>query len=139
VTPNPQSPTGTAEYGFTLIEILVSLAILSTSLAVLLGVFSLSLDRARQNEDEMGARTLAQALIAQANAVTAPQLGSHGGQAGGGYSWQLELKHYDGAGDPGTTGTALATIVASVYWKESAGTRSLTLTSLRTIPRSAQQ
>jgi general secretion pathway protein I len=135
VTPNPQSPTG--EAGFTLIEILVSLAILSVSLATLLGVFSLSLARARQNEDEMGARTLAQALIAQADAVSNPQMGARGGQAGGGYSWRLELNPYGQGSAIQTGGTALAAVTASVSWQESAGTRSLTLHSLRTVPRSA--
>jgi general secretion pathway protein I len=138
VTPSPQSPTGEAkhEQGFTLLEILVSLAILSVSLATLLGIFSLSLSRARQNEDEMGARTLAQALVAQADAVVNPQLGTRGGQAGGGYTWRLELTPYEPGSGIQTSGTALASVTASVSWQESAGTRSLTLHSLRTIPRS---
>ncbi|HEY1630516.1 MAG TPA: prepilin-type N-terminal cleavage/methylation domain-containing protein [Rhizomicrobium sp.] len=127
----------TGDDGFTLLEVLVSLAILSVSLATLLGIFSLGLSRARQNEDEMGARTLAQALIAQADAVANPQLGARGGQAGGGYRWQLELKPYNQGTALQTGGTALASVTARVTWEESAGARSLTLSSLRTVPRSA--
>lgn len=137
MTPSPRSRTGDArgEQGFTLLEILVALAILSVSLATLLGIFSMSLDRARQSENEMSARILAQALIAQADAVTDPQLGARGGTAGHGYSWRLELRPYGANASFGpASDTRLASVTASVMWQGSGGTRSLTLYSLRTIP-----
>ena len=129
MTPSPQLPTGDGEAGFTLLEILVALAILSVSLATLLGIFSMSLDRARQSEAEMGARTLAQSLIAQTDAVTDPQLGSRGGRADGGFAWRVDLRPY------GAQNATLASVSASVMWQGSGGNRSLTLYSLRPIPK----
>ncbi|MGH6871414.1 MAG: type II secretion system protein [Rhizomicrobium sp.] len=134
MTRTRRSRTGD-EDGFTLLEILVALAILSVSLATLLGIFSMSLDRARQSEDEMAARTLAQSLIAQADAVANPRLGSTSGTAGKDFSWRLDLRPY---GDTRVSGgTGLASIAASVGWNGSGGRRSLTLYSLRPVPRGA--
>jgi type II secretion system protein I len=124
------------ERGFTLLEILVSLAILSVSLATLLGIFSMSLDRARQSEDEMAARTLAQSLVAQADAVGDPQMGARSGTVGRDFAWQLDLRPY-GKNTTTTSGMALANVTASVSWNGSGGRRSLTLSSLRTVPRGA--
>lgn len=132
--PTRQSKIGDAdEDGFTLIEVLVSLAILSVSLATLLGIFAMSLDRASQSENEMAARTLAQSLIAQADAVGDPQMGARGGTVGA-FAWQLDLHPYAKTTSPSET--ALANVTASVSWNGSGGRRSLTLNSLRTVPRS---
>lgn len=121
------------ERGFTLLEILVSLAILSVSLATLLGIFSTSLDRARQSEDEMAARMLAQSLIAQADAVGDPQMGARSGTIGSDFAWRLDLRPYGKTTSP--SATPLANVTASVSWNGSGGRRSLTLSSLRTLPR----
>jgi prepilin-type N-terminal cleavage/methylation domain-containing protein len=129
VTPNRLSRTG-SEDGFTLIEILVSLAILGVSLAALLGVFSTSLDRARQSEDEMAARTLARSLIEQEAGVSDPQWGAQSGRMGNRYSWQVNLQPY---GAPPASGVTLAVVTAQVSWAGSGGTRSLTLSSLRAV------
>jgi general secretion pathway protein I len=134
VTPSPRSRTG--EKGFTLLEILVALAILSVSLATLLGIFSMSLDRARQSENEMAARVFAQSLIAQADAPADPQLGARGGQSRG-YQWRMELRPFAQNASPQTTGMAMASVSATVSWAGSGGQRSLTLYSLRPVPRSA--
>ena len=48
--------------GFTLVELLVSLAILSVALAVLFGAISSSLDRTRKERDDAAATSLAQSL-----------------------------------------------------------------------------
>ena len=61
------------ERGFTLIEVLVALTILSISLAALLAVFTQGLDRARESRNEAAARVLAQSLLAQAKTSTEPR------------------------------------------------------------------
>ncbi|HTQ15201.1 MAG TPA: type II secretion system protein [Rhizomicrobium sp.] len=129
--PTRRSRTGD-EDGFTLLEILVALAILSVSLATLLGIFSMSLDRTRQSEDEMSARVLAQSLIAQADSVSDPRLGTLSGTSNG-YAWRLDLKPYGTSTQPAPA-PGLASVSASVAWNGSGGRRSLMLTSLRTIP-----
>src|SRR5690348_6263844 len=65
--------------GFTLIEVLVSLTILSISLAVLLGVFSTGLSRAGDSESEMTAGALAQSLLNTAVAETSLRDGDQAG------------------------------------------------------------
>jgi prepilin-type N-terminal cleavage/methylation domain-containing protein len=116
--------------GFTLIEILVSLAILSVSLAALLGVFSMSLDRAGQSQDEMTARTLARSLLEQAAADPA----SRGGVFDRRFSWRIDFAPYGQRRDAPATGVPLASVAARVVWQGSGGTRSLTLYSLRAMP-----
>jgi len=54
--------------GFTLVELLVSLAILSVALAVLFGAISSSLDRTRKERDEASATSLVQSLLARGSA-----------------------------------------------------------------------
>ncbi len=134
MTPSPRLPAGN-EDGFTLLEILVSLAILSVSLATLLGIFSMSIARSRQSEDEMTARVLAQSLLEQAGAVTDPRLGTTSGQAGQRFTWHLALAPYDTTRNAQSAATPLAAMQASVIWQGTGGTRSLTLTSLRTLPK----
>jgi len=125
------------EDGFTLIEVLVALAILSVSLATLLGIFMESLERTRQNQDEMAARVLAQSLLAQAEAVASPQLGARTGLTDAGMQWRLDLR---GVGQQGpTSGVAMALVTASVYWRGSNGGRSLSYSTLRAIPGDGAQ
>jgi general secretion pathway protein I len=120
------------EQGFTLIEVLVALAILSVSLATLLGIFMEGLERTRQNQDEMAARILAQSLLAQADAVARPQLGSNSGRTNTGLQWRLDLR---GVGQQGpTSGVAMALVTASVFWRGNNAERSLTYSTLRAIP-----
>ena len=127
----------TGEQGFTLIEVLVALAILSVSLATLLGIFMEGLERTRQNQDEMAARILAQSLLAQADAVVRPQLGAMTGRTNAGLQWRLDLRGVGQAGP--TSGVAMALVTASVYWRGSSGERSLTYSTLRAIPGDAAQ
>jgi len=119
------------EQGFTLIEVLVALAILSVSLATLLGIFMEGLERTRQNQDEMAARILAQSLLAQAGAVARPQLGATTGWTNAGLQWQLDLQ---GTQQGPTSGVAMALVTARVSWRGSNGTRSLAYSTLRAIP-----
>jgi general secretion pathway protein I len=133
---SPRSRTGDHEDGFTLIEVLVALAILSVSLATLLGIFMEGLERTRQNQDEMAARILAQSLLAQAGAVANPQLGEKTGRTNTGMQWRLDL-HSLGAGP--TSGVTMAAVTASVYWRGSGGERSLTYSTLRPIPGGGTQ
>jgi general secretion pathway protein I len=57
------APCGGGQSGFTLIEMLVALAILGLSLSVLIGVFAHAADRSRSNRQSMAARVLAQSIM----------------------------------------------------------------------------
>ena len=136
-----RSPIGepSDERGFTLIEVLVALAILSVSLATLLGIFMEGLERTRQNQDEMAARVLAQSLLAQAGAVERPQLGAKTGRTSAGLLWRLDLRGVGQAQQAPTSGVAMALVTASVFWRGSGGERSLSYSTLRAIPGDATQ
>ena len=121
--------------GFTLVELLVSLAILSVALAVLFGAISSSLDRTRKERDDAAATSLVQSLLAR---------GSAGEQAGegtdaNGYRWRLAVMPY-GTGDDAKERHVLAFLVrASVTWDEGHRTRMKTLTALRLVPLPPKQ
>src|ERR1700678_4212390 len=78
--PRSDGPAPRGEAGFTLIEVLVSLTILSISLGVLLAIFLQGLDRAHESRDEASARALAQSLLAQAKAADNPAIGGSAGK-----------------------------------------------------------
>ena len=87
--------------GFTLMEVLVALAILSLSLGVVLSIFSQSLERSHRNQLAMEARLLAQALLEQSAAPGDLSLGEKNGENSEGLTWTIDAKPY-GASDAPT-------------------------------------
>jgi general secretion pathway protein I len=137
---SPQSPIGEPiaagrrdSEGFTLLEVLVALTILSISLAVLMGVFSQGLSRARDMRDDSAARALAQSLIAEHGDAGELAIGDFGGQDGA-FTWQLHTAPF-GSQELGTPHMALLT--ASVTWK--GGKRTVSLSTLRLMPKTRAQ
>ena len=115
--------------GFTLVELLVSLAILSVALAVLFGAISSSLDRTRKERNDAAATSLVQSLLAR---------GSAGEQAGegtdtNGYRWRLAVTPYGTADDAKARHVQAFLVRASVTWDEGHQTRMKTLTALRLV------
>ena len=123
-----------SEHGFTLIEVLVALSILGVSLAVLLSIFMQGLDRAHETRSESQARVLAQSLLTQARAATNPALGSSAGKTNG-YLWRLQVVPYGTAADRGAWQQNPAEIIATVSWRGDGGMRSVTLSTLRLLPK----
>src|SRR5437763_2184256 len=72
-----------SQSGFTLIEVLVALTILSISMATLLAIFLQGLDRARESSNEAAARVLAQSLLTQAKASPNLVFGASAGKING--------------------------------------------------------
>ena len=139
---NPQSPIGEAiatlprgreSEGFTLLEVLVALTILSISLAVLMGVFSQGLSRARDMGDNSAARALAQSLIAEHGDAGEIAIGDLDGRNGA-FAWQLRTVPF-GSQELGAPHMVLLT--ASVSWK--GGGRAESLSTLRLMPKSSPQ
>jgi general secretion pathway protein I len=122
--------------GFTLVEVLVSLAILSLSLTVLLGIFSESLARSRESERASAARVLGQSLLARAETDPAARLGHTEGESGDGLAWSLDVAPYRQHDDDKATLHA-ATITATVSWED--GAHALALSSMRLIPGATAQ
>jgi general secretion pathway protein I len=121
------------ENGFTLIEVLVALTILSVSVAVLFGIFAEGLARTQEAEHEMAARTLAQSLLAQTNAFGNVPFGVQSGRAPHALAWELRVAPYPQNNE--TTAAVHAAIVsATVSWHESGSDKSLTLTTIQMHP-----
>lgn len=125
---------GTGESGFTLIEVLVALTILSISLATLLAIFMQGLDRARETSNEAAARVLAQSLVTQAKAAPNLAFGASEGKING-LQWRTLIEPYGSAADRSAWQKIPAQIVATVSWRGDGGMRSVTLSTLKLLAK----
>ena len=129
-----RAPHAAGESGFTLIEVLVALTILSISLAALLAVFLQGLDRARESSNEASARVLAESLIAQAKVAANLSFGTSAGKVNG-FGWRTQIVPYGTQTDRTSWQTNPAQIVATVSWRGDGGLRSISLSTLRLLPK----
>jgi general secretion pathway protein I len=122
------------ESGFTLIEIIVALAILAVALGVLLHVISDSLDHARQNRDGMAAAALAQSLLARAGPEWPLQDGERSGTYSNGFHWRLQMARYGKIADRDAWAAQAFKVRATITWQDGDLTRSRALTTMRLAP-----
>jgi general secretion pathway protein I len=120
--------------GFTLIEVLVSLAILSISMAVLLNIFSDSLDRTRRAESEMAAGSLVQSLLAEAGVSKSLRIGDETGEYNNGFRWRLHVEPFGSEEDARAWSVSAVRVTASVMWDDGGPAQSKSLTTLRLVP-----
>jgi general secretion pathway protein I len=127
--------SSTRQQGFTLIEVLVALTILAISLTVLFSVFGHSLARHAESQSRMAARTLASSLLAQAE--TAPTLspGESTGKANPDLAWRLNVNPYGSPKDQESWPGTAVEISAIVTWGGQGPGQTLTLSTLRLLPR----
>lgn len=121
----------TRSAGFTLIEVLVALAILSVSLAVLFEVFSDGLDRIGASESEMVAGSLAGSLLDEIGVTLPLRVGDQHGEFNNGFHWRLHIVPYGSDEDRKAGPVGAFTVTASILWQERGRQRHLTLTALR--------
>jgi prepilin-type N-terminal cleavage/methylation domain-containing protein len=109
------SRNGKKDDGFTLLEALVSLLILSLSVAVLFGVFSDSATRLGKMQQRSQGLAHARSLLdsLQANTDVAA---SSSGDFGDGYSWSIRSAPYASAGDQRSWSYSLRKVDISVAW-----------------------
>jgi len=131
--------TRRGENGFTLIEVLVALAILSVSLAVMLQIFSESLHRARVSRMEMAAGAFAQSLLADVGHSVPLRVGDQSGEQPGGFSWKLHVEPYGTADDQKSWPMGAVSVSASVIWKDGAESHEMKVTALRAVSRDVMQ
>lgn len=123
-----------ADGGFTLLELLIALAILSVGLTVLLAAFSRGLERGREGQTEAGARALAAAVLARNLAEPDQAFGVTTGTVNG-YAWRVRVLAYGSPDDEAAWQRTAALVQVAVTWHEPRRSRTITLTSLRLIPR----
>ena len=127
------TPETTQERGFTLIEVLIALAILGVSLAVVLTTVSDSLSRTRRGEQELAAAALAQTLLDRAG----KDLVTKGTDATGdqdGFTWKLAIEEFGDQKDRDAWEANPVTATVTVTWLEAGEERSVSLMTLKILP-----
>jgi len=121
------------ESGFTLLEVLVSLAILGVSISVLLAGFSNGVTRLVTIDAQTTARAHAQSLLATAGEAFALQDGEASGAFGDGFQWHLRVAPYGDTADTEAWSLRARQVTVTVSWEA----QSVRLTTLRLLPAEA--
>jgi general secretion pathway protein I len=134
----PMAP-GKREAGFTLVEVIVALAILSVGLSILLGLISSSLRQTASAERMAEAGSLAQSLMAEVGTDLSIKPEQRDGLFPNGYRWHLKMLPYGDAIERDEWPVGAYTISTEVEWEEGTGRRSYALTTMRLGPKAVQQ
>jgi general secretion pathway protein I len=136
---HPLSRCESEEAGFTLVEVIVAIAILSIGLTVLMSMMSHSLRQVAQAEKIAEAGSLAQSLIAGVGTELPIREGESGGQFPNGYHWHLAMHQYGDANEREVWPVGAYTISAKITWNDGPDLRSYSLTTLRLGPKGSRQ
>lgn len=127
------------EAGFTLVEVIVALAMLSAGLALVLLMISNGLGRTASAQQMAEAGSLAQSLMARVGTELAIQPGEHEGKFADGYRWRLALAPYGEVRQGDDSPIALYAVSTEISWRDHDMLRSYRLTSLRLGPKGARR
>jgi general secretion pathway protein I len=117
--------------GFTLLEVIVALAILAFSSSVVFEVISNGIWRTRQAETGAQADLLVQSLLAEVGAEIPLREGQATGQFAGGFGWRLRIERFGDATDRQQWPLSAYTVMAEVLWDDASEKRSVTVKTLR--------
>jgi general secretion pathway protein I len=129
-----KKPTGrwTLEGGFTLLEIVIALAILSLGLISAIEVFSNDLRMVLASKEYTQALTHAQELIEELN-LNPPVEGTEAGEFPDGYKWQRLITPYAPDKEESSSSVKIFEVKVIVSWSSGNKTRDVELTTLRTV------
>ncbi|HEY7298471.1 MAG TPA: type II secretion system protein [Xanthobacteraceae bacterium] len=127
------------EAGFTLVEVIVALAILAVSLSVLLGVISNAAWQTAQAEKLTRAGSLAQSLLAKAGIEMPLRQGDAEGEFSSGFHWRVKTLPYGDTVEREAWPIGAYTVSAEVSWNDGFKERSVVLTTLRLAPKGTGQ
>jgi general secretion pathway protein I len=125
--------------GFTLVEVIVALAMLSLGLSVLLGLISNSLRQSANAERTAEAGSLAQSLMAEVGTDLPIKSDERDGQFPNGYRWHVKIQPYGDAGEREEWPVGVYTISTEVEWEDGTQRRFYALTTLRLGPKQERQ
>jgi general secretion pathway protein I len=120
-----------AAAGFTVIEVIAALAVLSVALAVLFGTLSDGFYHQGRARTLAEATNLAQSVLARAGTEFPLQPGVKKGEEENGLHWTLSITPYGTPTDRKAWPVAAYEIVAAVFENEQSGEPVLALTTLR--------
>jgi general secretion pathway protein I len=123
-----------SEAGFTLLEVVVALAVMAASLNVILPVISTAVGRIAQAERISQARLLAQSMLTRVGREIPARPGESFGHDERGYHWRIQQTSFERPGDQGPA-TSLVKIEAEVSWGRGPSERRIVLTTLRPASR----
>ncbi|WP_316228462.1 prepilin-type N-terminal cleavage/methylation domain-containing protein [Bradyrhizobium sp. SZCCHNR1039] len=126
------------EAGFTLVEVIVALAMLSVGLSVLFGMISSGLGRIGAAQRTAEAASLAQSLLAKVGTELAVGADARSGEFPHGFRWQLTMRPYHQSRDGTERRIELYLVLAQVDWDEGGDQRSFELSTLRLGPRATR-
>jgi general secretion pathway protein I len=130
--------TGPTARGFTLIEVLVALTILSLSLTIIFSVFSVGLRSRRAAEEYEQATLLAESKLNSIGVDEAIREGEIVGRFNGRFRWKTVVTpyHEQGRNDAKDLQARPVVVTIVVSWGDAGDEKSVTLTTLRLLPRS---
>jgi prepilin-type N-terminal cleavage/methylation domain-containing protein len=128
-----------SQQGFTLIEVVVAVAIMAFSLAALFRLFSVSLNASSTAGNLATETSLARSLLALLDGTGDIEIGDEGGTLEGGYRWQRRVVEWtDTTGRP-LAGTGILPVEVTLkVWSERRGDVGVTLTTFRLMPTERQ-
>jgi len=128
-------PVESGEAGFTLLEVIVAIAIFAMSMALIFQVISASVGRVGDSEQVSSARVLAQSLIARVGRDIPTRLGQVSGEQDGSLRWSLRQAPFrDGASSEDQRLIALE-VTSKVSWGRAPFARSLEISTLRLVEK----
>lgn len=129
--------TGSAG-GFTLIEVLVALTVLSLSLAIIYAVFSASIRGNRVAEEYEQATLIAESKLNSMGIEEPIQEGSTSGNWNDRFRWNAVVAPYHEQGRDETKDVLRRplTVTVTVSWGDPGDVKSVALTTLRLVPKS---
>jgi general secretion pathway protein I len=104
------------ESGFTLVEVIVALAVAALALSSFFDVVAEGLNRTGQAEAMAEAGSLAQSLLARVGSELPIGPGTTNGEFSNGYRWRLQVVPYEEAGDQRAWPVAAYSVSAEITW-----------------------
>ena len=135
----PNVASHSADRGFTLIEVLVALAIAALALVAIFEGASAGMQSVERAQRTVAATRLAQAHMAEVGAVVPLAEGETGGTDSAGYRWQLRIRPAAAgpASADGFRGPVLYAVESIVSWGPATTPRSVRIQTLRLAGRTS--